>query len=62
VPIIGDNVYIGANAVIAGKIKVGNNAVIGANSLVIKDVEDSTTVVGVPAQVLNTNDSKEYIL
>lgn len=32
VPKIGDNVYIGANAVVAGKIEVGNNCVIAANS------------------------------
>ncbi|MEZ4858015.1 MAG: serine O-acetyltransferase [Flavobacteriaceae bacterium] len=62
VPVIGNNVYMGANAIIAGKITVGNNAVIGANSLVVKDVLEGTTVLGVPAQILNTNDSKEYIL
>jgi len=61
VPVVGDNVYIGANATIAGDITIGNNAVIGANSLVVKDVEEATTVVGVPAKVVSTNDSKGYI-
>lgn len=62
VPVIGDYVYIGANATIAGKIIIGNKAVIGANSLVIKDVGESTTVVGVPAIKVSDNDSADYIL
>ncbi|MDP5101339.1 MAG: serine acetyltransferase, partial [Nonlabens sp.] len=62
VPVIGNNVYIGANATIAGKIIVGNRAVIGANSLVINDVAEGTTVVGVPALKVSDNDSASYIL
>lgn len=62
VPVIGNNVYIGANATIAGKIIVGNCAVIGANSLVINDVAEGTTVVGVPALKVSNNDSASYIL
>ena len=61
VPIIGNNVYVGANATIAGKLKVGDNAVIGANSLVIKDVAAGTTVLGVPAAAVSMNDSSAYI-
>ncbi len=61
VPIIGNNVYIGANAVIAGKISIGNNCVIGANSLVVNSFEDNVTILGVPAKVFNTNTSKDYI-
>ncbi|GAK99376.1 hexapeptide transferase family protein [Nonlabens ulvanivorans] len=62
VPVIGDHVYIGANATVAGNIIVGNKAVIGANSLVIKDVEEGTTVLGVPAIKVSDNDSADYIL
>ncbi len=61
VPIIGNNVYIGANATVVGKIFVGDNAVIGANSLVVEDVPESTTVVGVPAKLVSKNDSSGYI-
>lgn len=61
VPVIGDNVYIGANAVIAGKIKVGNDCVIAANSLVVNSVENGVTVLGVPAKVVSTKTSKAYI-
>lgn len=61
VPIIGDHVYIGANATIAGAIKVGSHAVIGANSLVIKDVAPSTTVLGVPAVKVSDRNSNDYV-
>jgi serine O-acetyltransferase len=61
VPVIGNHVYMGVNAVIAGAITIGDNAVIGANSLVIHDVPPGTTVAGVPAKVINTNDSSTYI-
>ncbi|GEQ86799.1 serine acetyltransferase [Patiriisocius marinistellae] len=61
VPIIKNNVYIGAQATIAGSIIVNDNSVIGANSLVVKDVAPSTTVVGVPAKMISTNDSSNYI-
>ncbi|MBL8172204.1 MAG: serine acetyltransferase [Acidobacteria bacterium] len=61
VPQIGDRVYIGANATVAGKIVVGNDAVIGANSLVTADVPEGCTVVGVPAQIVNHKGSQEYL-
>ncbi len=62
VPVIGDRVYLGANAVVAGKITIGDNAVIGACSLVTNNVAPGTTVVGVPAQKVSDNDSSDYIL
>ena len=61
VPVIGDNVYIGANAVVAGKITIGNNCVIAANSLVVNTFEDGVTLLGVPAKKVNHNSSKGYI-
>ena len=61
VPVIGNNVYIGANAVIAGGIIVGDNVVIGANSLVTESVESNITVVGVPAKKVSDNTSENYI-
>jgi len=45
-PTIGNNVMIGAHAIILGNIKIGDNAKIGANSIVVKDVEKDHTVVG----------------
>ncbi|MBP0904538.1 serine O-acetyltransferase [Mariniflexile gromovii] len=61
VPVIGNNVYMGANAVVVGKIVIGDNCVIAANSLVAKSVESNSTVMGVPAIVINNNTSKDYI-
>jgi len=61
VPVIGNNVFIAANAVIAGKIFVGDNSVIGANSLVVKNIAQGITVVGVPAVKVSDNNSEAYI-
>ncbi len=61
VPVIGNNVYIGANATVAGKIRVGDDVVIAANSLVVADVPQATTVMGVPAAHVSSNSSKGYI-
>ncbi len=61
VPIIGDRVYMGANAVLAGKITIGNDVVIAANSLIIQDVESGITVAGVPAVKISSNNSADYI-
>ena len=48
---IGDNVYFGAGAKVMGGAKIGNNVVIAANSLVLTDVPDNMTVIGVPARI-----------
>lgn len=61
VPTIGDNVYIGANAVVAGKISVGDNVLIGACSLVNTDVEANCVMLGVPAVKISEKGSKGYI-
>jgi serine O-acetyltransferase len=51
-PWLGDNVSVGAGAVILGPVKVGSNVIIGANAVVIKDVPDNAIVGGVPARVI----------
>jgi serine O-acetyltransferase len=61
VPIIGNNVYIGANAVIAGKITINDNSLIGACSLVVSDVIENGVMVGVPAVLVSEKSSKGYI-
>jgi serine O-acetyltransferase len=61
VPVIGHQVYIAANSIVAGKIHIGDRALIGACSLVTSDVAANTTVLGVPAQVISQNGSKDYI-
>lgn len=57
-PTIGDNVRIGAGAKVLGGIRVGNNVKIGANSVVVKDVPDDCTVVGIPARIVRRNGSR----
>jgi maltose O-acetyltransferase len=51
--IIGDNVWIGSNVYIKGGVRIGNGAKIGANAVVLKDVPDGATAVGIPARILN---------
>lgn len=55
IPIIGNNVFIGAGAKIIGKVRIGNNVTIGANAVVTKDVPDGCVVAGVPARVIGHN-------
>ncbi len=50
-PTIGDNAVIGAGAKVLGNITIGTNAKVGANSVVIRDVPDNSTAVGIPARV-----------
>jgi len=61
VPVIGNNVYIAANSVIAGKIIIEDDVLIGACSLVTSDLKASSTAFGVPAVVVSQNGSKGYI-
>ena len=53
-PVLGDRVNIGAGAKILGGIRIGDDATIGANAVVLKDVADHMTVVGIPAQPIRT--------
>ena len=52
IPTRGDNVEINAGAVIVGPVHIGNYVRIGANAVVIQDIPDNCTVVGVPAKVV----------
>lgn len=53
-PTIGDNVYIGAGAIIIGNIVIGNNVIIGAGAVVVKNVPDESIIVGNPSYVIKT--------
>ncbi len=52
VPVIGDNVYFGSGCRVLGPIHVGNGAAIGSNAVVLCDVPDGATAVGVPARIM----------
>ena len=49
-PTLGNGVFVGAGAKILGNIEIGNNAKIGANAVVLCDVPESSTAVGIPAR------------
>lgn len=49
--IIGDNVWIGANAVVLPGVKIGNGVVVAAGSVVNRDIPDNVMVAGVPAVI-----------
>ena len=51
-PTIGDRCIIGAGAKIIGNIKIGDYVKIGANCVVVKDIPDNCTAVGVPARII----------
>ncbi len=53
VPVIGDDVYIGAGAKVIGKIHVGNNVKIGANAVVYEDIPDNAVVAAPGYQILS---------
>ncbi|WP_320814515.1 serine acetyltransferase [Flavobacterium sp.] len=61
VPIIGNDVYIGANSVLAGKIHIGDKVLIGACSLVNTNVESNSVMMGVPAIKISDKSSEGYI-
>lgn len=49
-PLIGDGVFIGAGAKVVGAVTIGSRARVGANAVVVHDVPEDTTVVGIPAR------------
>lgn len=51
VPTVGNNVEFGAYAQVLGNVRIGNNCRIGAMSVVLNDVPEGTTVVGIPARI-----------
>ena len=56
-PTIGDRVWIGPGAVIAGPLTIGSDAAIGANSVVLRDVPPRGVVLGVPARLVSRKGS-----
>jgi len=60
-PILGDEVWIGANAIIVGKIKIGNNVLIAPLSYVNFDVPDNSVVMGNPAKIVSQGGAGGYI-
>jgi serine O-acetyltransferase len=47
---VGDNVYFGPGAKVLGEGSVGNNVVVVANSVILSEIHDDVTVMGIPAR------------
>ncbi len=59
-PSVGNDVVIGSGAQIIGPVKVGNGARIAANAVVVNDVPENSTMVGVPAKIIKTGNTGNF--
>ena len=61
-PVIGDRVWIGINAAVTGKIKIGNDVLIAPNSYVNRDVPDHSVVFGNPCVIKHRDNATEQYI
>lgn len=59
-PTIGNNVVIGAGAVVVGRITIGDSAFIGANAYVYQDIPENAVVGAMPGKILSYHGTKGY--
>lgn len=59
-PYICTGVYIGAGAKILGAIRIGKNSRIGANAVVLSDIPENSTAVGMPARIILRENSSNF--
>lgn len=55
---VGDNVLVGANAVVLEGVQIGNGSVVAAGAIVTEDVPENVVVAGVPARVIKKIDAQ----
>lgn len=58
-PTVGDNVVIGSGSKVLGPFTVGENSRIGSNSVVVKEVPSTATVVGIPGKIVMSHDKPQ---
>lgn len=58
-PTLGNNVVIGAGAQVLGPILIGDHGKVGSNSVVVKDLPEHSTAVGIPARIVNDKDTNK---
>jgi serine O-acetyltransferase len=59
-PTIGNDVVIGSGAQIIGPIEVGNNSRIAANAVVVNDVPENATMIGIPAKAIKLSNKGKF--
>ena len=59
-PTIGNDVVIGSGAQIIGPIKIGNSARVAANAVVVNDVPENSTMVGIPAKAVKVGNKGNF--
>jgi serine O-acetyltransferase len=59
-PTIGNDVVVGSGAQIIGPVKIGNCARIAANAVVVNDVAENTTMIGVPAKAIRVGNKGKF--
>ncbi len=59
-PTIGNDVVIGSGAQIIGPVKIGNGSRIAANAVVVNNVPENSTMIGVPAKVIKTGNKGNF--
>lgn len=59
-PTLGDDIVIGSGAKVLGPISIGSNSRVGANSVVLQDIPEYSTVVGIPARIIKSKIVEEY--
>lgn len=61
-PAIGDRAYLGPGCKVIGGICLGNDVAVGANSVVVNSVPDFSVVAGVPAKIISSRGSSDYVV
>ena len=59
-PSIGNDVVIGSGAQILGPVKIGNNSRIAANAVVVNDVKENATMIGIPAKEIKVGNKGTF--
>lgn len=55
--IIGNNVFIGADAIILPNVSIGSNVIVGAGAVVASDIPDNSVAIGCPAKIISSYES-----
>ena len=61
-PTLEDNVVIGAGAQVLGPITIGKGGKVGSNSVVVKNLPENATAVGIPARIVNSKNKVNSLL